>query len=77
MNFRPRPVGNEWIRQLREDDSDVITLARSPVLDGGCGAPRFDDTRFPPPARTAPAPPRPAITAQVQISTDGVEGRCQ
>jgi hypothetical protein len=76
MNFRPRPVGNEWIRQLREDDSDVITIARRPVLDGG-RARRFDDARFPPPARTAPVPPRPAITAQVQISTDGVDRRCQ
>jgi len=76
MNFRPRRVGNEWTWQLREDDSNVITIAGA-RFSTVAAARRFGSARFPPSARGAPDPPRPAITSRAQISSDGAGGRCQ
>jgi hypothetical protein len=76
MNLRPRPVGNEWTWYLREDDSYVIMIAGA-QFSTVAAAPRFDSARFPPSARGAPDPPRPAITSQAQSSSDGAGGRCQ
>jgi hypothetical protein len=73
MNFRPRPVGNEWTWQLREDDCDVIPIAGARVSTV-VAARRFGSARFPASARGASDPPRPAITSQAQISSDGAEG---
>jgi len=76
MNFSSRPVGNEWTEQLREDDSNVITIAGA-RFSTVAAARHFGSAHFAPSAREALDPPRPAITSQPQISSDGAGGRCQ
>lgn len=53
MDVRLLPVGNEWTWRVRDDDSNVITIAGarfSTVEDARRGAATVFDSRHPPEA---------------------------